>query len=512
MSSFAFLVLLAAANASGIELSATEQLGKQIYLTGVSPSGVPILALLGIDRTELPASAAPCGSCHGLTGHGRAEGGVVPSDITWDELSKSYGHDHSYGRRHPPFDDASTAAAIMQGVDPAGNPLDSAMPMYRMAPADIEALIAYLKRLESDIDPGVHAKSVYLATLLPQTGPAAAQGAAMHSLLQAFVAELNTSGGVNGRRIFLDVIPLAATPEQTLAKMREALLTDEYFALLAPYSLGIEAELAGLLERYKVPAVGAFTHEPPAKRNQSRYTFYLYSGADQLLQSLAAFAASEPATAGARQVVIGPESDSLRNFSELLNGGATALVATLAYTAIDFNPEQLAAQLKATDDVFFLGTVDELAQLLPLIAAGQTPRLFLPAGVVTPDLLQSPPNFDERIYVAYPTLPGDISDNGRARYANLGKHGALRPGHLSAQISAFTAASVLFEAMQRVGYDLSRERLIDALELMQGYETGLAPPIYFGLNRRIGALGAHILRLDAEAGRLVPVGGWRSGR
>ena len=41
------------------------------------------------------------------------------------------------------------------GFDPAGNKLAVAMPTYRMPQEDMANLIAYLKRIETDTDPGV---------------------------------------------------------------------------------------------------------------------------------------------------------------------------------------------------------------------------------------------------------------------------------------------------------------------------------------------------------------------
>ena len=46
-------------------------------------------------------------------------------------------------------------------MDPAGNELAVAMPRYQMSPEDIADLIAYLKRIEADRDPGLTETSYY---------------------------------------------------------------------------------------------------------------------------------------------------------------------------------------------------------------------------------------------------------------------------------------------------------------------------------------------------------------
>ena len=496
--------LLAATFASATDLDETEQRGEQIFLSGTSSTGTPITALLGVDQTELPASVAPCASCHGIDGRGRPEGGVLPSNITWSELSKSYGHEHDYGRRHPAFDEASVAVATTKGTDPAGNKLDFAMPRYRMAQDDVDALIAYLKRLEYELDPGVGERTVQLATLLPLSGPAAPQGEAVRAVLDAFVQQLNTGGGVNGRAIELQVIPLGETPQQTVENVREALQSRGVFALVATYSQGAEAELAVLFEEYAVPVVGPVSRAPAGVQERAAQTFYLYAGSAELMRSLSRYARSESDAVQRRQVVVGPDND-------LLGDVSTYVSTSLPYANAKFDAAGTASKLSATDDVLFLGTAPELGRFLDVLAESPVvPRLFLPAATATPALLDAPPVFNGRIFIGYPTLPGDVSDSGRQSYATLGAQAKLPSAHLPSQISALAAARVLVEAMQRSGHALNRERFVAELEGMNRFATGLTPPISFSLNRRIGALGAHIVRLDLDAGRLVPQTAWQA--
>jgi hypothetical protein len=40
-------------------------------------------------------------------------------------------------------------------------------------------------------------------------------------------------------------------------------------------------------------------------------------------------------------------------------------------------------------------------------------------------------------------------------------------------------------------------------------ETGVTPPLTYNANRRSGAVGAAMLRMDGETGRLVPAPEWR---
>src|SRR5882672_4421627 len=72
-----------------------ERRGKQIYVLGTSPSGKDIFAYLGEGSLEVPGSAMACANCHGLDGQGKPEGGVTPSNLSWEALTKPYGLAHA---------------------------------------------------------------------------------------------------------------------------------------------------------------------------------------------------------------------------------------------------------------------------------------------------------------------------------------------------------------------------------------------------------------------------------
>src|SRR4029077_8512544 len=109
-------ILLGPARLVGQELAAQEA-GKRIYLTGESPSHKPLEAILGDGSTVVPATLMPCASCHGVEGKGRPEGGIVPSNITWNALTRSSSVDDELGRRRPGYDIKSLRKVLREGVD-----------------------------------------------------------------------------------------------------------------------------------------------------------------------------------------------------------------------------------------------------------------------------------------------------------------------------------------------------------------------------------------------------------
>lgn len=172
-------------------LTPAETRGRQIYRQGESQGGRAITARIG--DGEFGASLFACATCHGADGRGVAEGTVEPADVRWSTLAKNLVPPDGRGRRRPRYDETSFARALRHGVDAGGNRLSPVMPRYQMTDADLTDLVAYLKRLGDEPQPGVSDTALYVATLDPRARP----------VLEAFFADVNADGGVHGRALQL---------------------------------------------------------------------------------------------------------------------------------------------------------------------------------------------------------------------------------------------------------------------------------------------------------------------
>ena len=80
----------------------------------------------------------------------------------------------------------------------------------------------------------------------------------------------------------------------------------------------------------------------------------------------------------------------------------------------------------------------------------------------------------------------------------------LSSDHRLVQISAYCAAKILVEALARAGKNVTREKLIQTLEQMRDFRTGLLPGITFGANRRVGSFEAEIVCVDLTSHSFQP--------
>ena len=491
-------------------LTQQERRGRAIYLRGESASGRELKALVG--EVDVPAATMTCAGCHGARGEGKTEGGVTAGNLTWANLIKPYGHTHPTGRKHGPFDEASFVRAVSEGIDPAKNVMLAAMPHYQMSAEDMADLVAYLKRIEDDQDPGLTDASVRVGTLLPTEGALAATGAAMRDVLAAYFNELNAGGGVFGRRVELQFAETGAGPAATAAGARRLVEEGQVFAFVGGLSAGADTELAALAQELEVPFVGPATLLPQA--GAGRYVFYLMPGFAEQARALVNFHAQRRAPTHPKVAFVYEESETgtaaATAAAEQCVKAGCGPVQKLSYARGKFDPASLVESTKGADAIFFFGAGGaETAFIKEADAAGRHPDIFLLGALTGRELVSSvPAGFRDKVFLTFPTVPADVTEAGAAELRSLSAKYKFELRHTAAQLSALTAAKVLAEGLKRGGRDISRERLVTALEGLYDYETGLTPRLTFGPNRRVGAAGAYVVRIDPERKEFVPASGW----
>jgi ABC-type branched-subunit amino acid transport system substrate-binding protein len=350
--------------------------------------------------------------------------------------------------------------------------------------------------------------------MLPASGRTAEIGQAMSAVMAAYFEEINSRGGIYNRKLRLIVSPYDATQRADLSSAEHLMDKENVFAVVAAVIAGADRQIAELAEDKKVPLIGPFSFfsADPAALNE--FTFYLLSGLNEQVRALVDFAAADLKLDDPRIAVLGRGDAHQKELQTAIAEQCEAHGWT-SLTGFSILPDRFDASAAArilkeqgVDGLFYLS----LRGLKPLLeAAGKIdwwPHIFLPGALAQKEILGLPIGFQNKIYLSYPTLPSDQTLVGMAEFQALLQRHELSAKHLTSQISAYVASKLLVEGLKRTGKDLSREKFMRSLEKLYEFQTGLTPLITYGPNRRIGALGSHIVTVDLKNKNFTPVGKW----
>jgi ABC-type branched-subunit amino acid transport system substrate-binding protein len=500
----------------GTPLTAQEEAGRAIYEEGRSTFGEAFSGRIGMAQQALPGAAVRCANCHGSDGLGRPEGGVRPPEITWSALTRPGGHAHDNGRHHPPFDEAAIERTLVLGQDSAGNRLDATMPRFEIGPRDLAALVAYLKRLEQLRDPGIRSDTLRIGTLLPAGGSFAAAGQAVKGLLRAYFDRINGEGGIYGRRLELVAVEYA-NRAQAAPALRTLVTEGDVFALLAPFAADIEDELVAVANAARMPVVGPLTLLGDDPHGLNTYVFHLLAGVGELAQVLGHHVAADAALGAHPALLLYPDEPRWRTqvdtVQEQLGAQGWSHVSRFGFRPGAFDAAAVAHALESrgAGTLFVLGPGADLRAVADMAAkGGRAPLMLVPGPLASAAVLDFPPALAKRVLLAYPTLPADQKPDALREYAALFRGRDNERGYQALQVPAYSSAVLLVDVLRKTGRDVTREKLVAALEAVQGFDAGLVPPLSYNARRRVGALGGYVVARDIESGSFRPVGGFEN--
>lgn len=496
--------------------------GKQIYTQGKGQN--PIIAHLSGPDIELPAENFSCIQCHKEDGTGAREGGVLAPDITYPQLITSISGVRPTGRSFLSYNEESLATAIQRGTDPAGNPLHSAMPRYTLQKEDLNDLIAYLKVLGSEAAPGVTTDRVYVGTLIPSNGPLVEAGQVVVKILSAYFEDMNEGGGFFGRK--LELIPIEFDSQNTdsaFASIKSRLKENPVFCMIGNLGLSPEGKIAHWINSERIPVIAPLAITPDQPYILSDNTFYLYSSLTQQAQVLMDFLVETIKRPDATIAILhaddknsqdGARGVRSQNKNYNLKVGWDRSFPLRAFSAV-----KTVQSMKSEnpDAVFYFGPGQEAhAFILEANRQGWHPLFFGLTEQSGAFLLRDslPEKFSGKIFLASPMGPQENTSKGMARLLRLMKKFQLSPRYFALQTSVYAGGMLLKEGLKTSGRKITPSRLIQQVGQLWRFETGVTPVLTYNDNRREGAVGATISRLDMVGDKLniVPAVKWKEPR
>jgi len=360
-------------------------------------------------------------------------------------------------------------------------------------------------------EPGVTDSEIRVGMWTPLSGPTALLGQSARDAVQLWTKETNDKGGIEGRKINFIVYDDAGSPQEAQAAIRRLIDQDQVFMLLAGSISGSTLPVRQIITREKVPFVSSISSNNNLMKPFSRYIFRIYANEDSQAYGIVDWMMEKENIK--RPAIIYNSNDYGVGGYQVFEARLKSKYGLPAVAAERYNPgdQDFTAQLLrikganpdalliyafAQDAGIIVRQAKELGLGVKMFGGGasSTPLLQRGAG-------EAAVGFTSVLVV--PEIPESSTKPAAVEYREKLKSvlypNGFPPGRPSEYDSAaYTAAKISEAAMMKVGRNLSREAVVDALEEMKNFDTGLTFPVSYSSSDHEGTTQIEIVRVRPD--------------
>jgi ABC-type branched-subunit amino acid transport system substrate-binding protein len=340
------------------------------------------------------------------------------------------------------------------------------------------------------------------------TGPLSKIGVDVKAALVACFGEINSQGGIQGRKLELAVEDSGGEAAGTEQATRKLVEERGVFALVGSFEPKGSASTNEYLRRNGVPLIGPVTLSPPSETQANRYVFYLLPGLRDQARVLVDFIGAKGTNSRIAVVYTSGEFDqdvlgAVKSQAKLYS---MSVVAEQRYNAGALSSPALLQALatEKPDCILFFGIAADLLAFGTEMERTRLHAVLMSSAVlVGRGAFRLPPSIAAQTYLAFPSsLPG--RDDFTPFLGLMRKRGVdLRSAAF--QSVAYAAATIMAEGVRRAGRQLNRDSLVNGLEQLRAFKTGVIPPVTFDPIRRVGAAGSYIVGIDLANQQYLPL-------
>ena len=334
--------------------------------------------------------------------------------------------------------------------------------------------------------PGVKKGEVLICSYQPMTGQVSSYFR-MGKGADAWFKHVNESGGINGRRIHFNMVDDKYEPPRTTSIVKRFVERDKCFAIVAPLGSAPTAAVIEYVVENKVPLIGAGTGADKNLYIKSRWVFPLYpaydiEGAELVKFVKEVFKAKKIAVLyqndpSGKSHIKGIESvlkkydvqmtaaegyepkevDVSAQVIKMKNSGADAVICSCApEPAAKFYTERAKLGWKVPVVNVFFGKSPKVPEL-----AGKEAVEGVYFATIFREWTDPSPQIQEAKVILKKYYPQEEPD--------------------AVHLWGFAGAQVFTEALKRMGKGpITREKLLDTLETIQGWKGSVVPVINIG--------------------------------
>jgi hypothetical protein len=512
----------------GAGAGAAPNRGEMIYRQGMMPSGAALTGERDRD-TRVTGADAACAKCHRRSGLGSSEGQIIIPPITSQYLYHTRGRESArpdlrtgsgFIPNRKPYDAASLARAIRDGVDVSGRKLNYLMPRYKLGDADMAMLVAYLNDFAQDPVPGVSDDTLHFATIITPDSDRAKRQAMLDVLNQFFtdknefirggIRPMQAAGGVQfrvSRRWQLHVWELTGSSDSWGGQLDRRIASEPVFAVISGLGSRTWAPVHEFCERNRVPCLFPNT-DMPVVAETDFYDVYFNKGV-MLEAALIANDIRQRDRAAAKPRIV-----QIFRFDDIGAAAASAFassaqrdgIETISFTLREAHADsglaQSLRQVRPSDIVVLWLREADIAAL---------PQIPAAAGVYVSGLMANleeaplPPTWRISARISYPF---DLPDARKFRMNYPLAWFKIR--HIASvdervQSNTYLACGILAEQLTSMQDNFVRDYLIERIEDMLSHRvlSGFYPRLGLAPGQRFASKGGYIVHFRESSGTQI---------
>jgi branched-chain amino acid transport system substrate-binding protein len=385
------------------------------------------------------------------------------------------------------------------------------LPQLLLAIALIGGCQKRLQPLE-DRAPGVRPDEVLIGMTAANSGSAAFLGTETNVGVLTWLNEVNSKGGINGRRLKLVFRDDGYDPPRTAANVQTLLADDRVFALIGFVGTPTSVKAMSLIERSRVPAVGFFTGAETLRNPMKTWAFHIRdSYYSETEEAIAHFVDRLKLT----RIAVLYQEDAFGQ--AVLSGVQLALqrrkmqpIATASFVRGSMAQEEPLKRLQTSmpEAYVMVGTYGPLARFVKLACdSGHHPWFhtvsFVGSEAYAHEIVetQKVDRIEYSHILVTQVVPSPLGDEYPGVVEFRRQLAQYFPKEVPNYVAfeGFVDAHVLTVGLQRAGAKLDRDRLLVALESIVALDIGIGQTISYTKDKHVGLAGVFLSRLSDDA-------------
>ena len=327
----------------------------------------------------------------------------------------------------------------------------------------------------------------------------------------AYINEINSEGGIYGRKIKLIAYDDSYDPEKTVSNTQKLINKDRVFVLFDYVGTPTSVKVIDMIHQSEIPSLGFFTG---AEALRVPFRPYIFNVRDSYYEEAESAVAYFVDKLGHEKVAIFYQEDAfglavLKGAQLALNDRNMKPVATATFHRGTLDVEEAAQVIKESgaQSIIMVGTYSPLAKFVKSFEKESLFPYFHTVSFVgseafAKELIQvqniSTSKY-EKIIVTQ-VVPSPYSENFQAveEYKQLLKkyYPDDNPNYVA--LEGFINAKILVKGLKDAGSDLTREKFMNAMELIHNFDIGIEKDLTYSVLDHQGLDGIYYSRLSED--------------